>query len=456
MLEVINRSAADAALTFRAQARAERAKLLDTTVTLNAEEIRTIEAASAALEARAAAVAGFTPEREIEAQGGLGDGTQIRAEGTPENPQSQGRSVSHLRRVQALTRSIEDEFGGPNSLILALAKRQIEPLTPRQIQVVQHIRTITAETGGDSGAEFLLPLQQIESIFMQPMEVGGMYQWARRFTVRGRSLRIPYLSQGTGTTNRPMAGGIADVTIVGEGEAKPELEPKILQRLLNIYKWAAYTEIADETLADDMTGELAPTIQNVIGGQIVNTVNEYITIDGDGTDEPLGAFHPNNPSLLVVARETADTVTINDLFNMYAQHIIGPQSAWFIHPSALPSFMKLSLSGNTLVTWMTNLQNKPQMQLLGLPIVMTPLVNVLGDQGDVCLGNGAFYAMALRQALTIQSSIHYRFRNDLTAYRFFMRAGGVPIPDGTYSYKAAASVKEWPLSAFVVLGDPES
>jgi HK97 family phage major capsid protein len=101
------------------------------------------------------------------------------------------------------------------------------------------------------------------------------------------------------------------------------------------------------------------------------------------------------------------------------------------------------------------LTGAPQMQLMGIPVVVTPLVALLGAQGDVCLGNGEFYAMALRQALTVESSIHYRFRNDVTAYRFFARAGGIPIPTAPYSYKrnTTTSANEYNVSPFVVLDD---
>lgn len=448
-----SRAAADAAATFRAQAKAERDKLMDTTLALSADEVRNIEQASLALETRAASVANFTADDEIEDQGGLGDGILDPQARTAPGREESSAHRRHDQRIRTLRANIEDAFGGPNSLILALARQQVEPLNSRQQQIIAELRTITADGSGNSNAEVLLPLQQIESIFSMPNTVGGIYESARRFTVRGRTLRIPYLVQTDATgSNRPMAG-IADVVIVGEAGLKTEFEPKFEQRLLTVYKYAGYTELGDETLADDMTGDLAPTIQTVIGGQIVNKINEDVTMDGTGTSMPMGAFHPNNPSLLKVTRKTINKFTVDDVFNMYARHVLGPDSKWYLHPSVVPQFMALTLAGTTLVTTTTDLRGKPVMMLMGLPIVVTPLMAVLGAQADVALGNAAFYALAVRQALTIESSIHYKFRNDVTAYRFFARAGGIPIPDGTYSYKAATSAKQWEVSPFVVLDD---
>lgn len=451
-VQIKDRSTFDKANGFRAQASELRAKLLDESVPLTKDEMIRIEDEIKSLEYRAAAVAGFTPENEIIDQGGADLLTRNAGHGA-----AQEEDKSYAEQVDSLRKEVRNAFGGPNGMLLALAKRTLIPLNSRQQAVIAKIdalttRTITGGAGNPSGAEYLLPLQQEESIFQIPVEVGGIFSSARRFAVRGRTLRIPYLVQTNGDVNRPMSG-IADVTIVGEAAEKPEFEPKFNQRLLTVYKYAGYTEIADETLSDDMTGELAPTVQNVIGGQIINKVNEDITIDGNGTSQPLGAFNAANPSLFKVTRKTASSFKIEDVFNMYARHVLGPNSAWYMHPSVIPQLMNLSLSGTTLVTFVTGLNGRPQMQLLGLPIIVTPLMAVLGAESDVALGNGAFYAMALRQALTVESSIHYRFRNDITAYRFFARAGGIPIPDGTYSYKAVNSVKQYAVSPFVVLDD---
>jgi HK97 family phage major capsid protein len=456
-VQIKDRATAEKANAYRAKAAELRAKVLDESVQLTKDELLNIESEMKSLEHRASLVAGFTPENEIASQGGEGELV------TRSAPHAEGDETSddYRTQVDAIRKQVRKEFGGPNAMILSLAQRSLRPLNARQAKVIERLealtqRTITGVTGNASNAEVLLPLQQEESIFQVPVEVGGMFQFARRYTVRGRSLRIPYLVQSDATgSSRPMAG-IADVVIVGEGGEKTSFEPKFDQRLLIAYKYAGYTEIGDETLSDDMTGDLAPTVQGVIGGQIINKINEDITFDGTGSSQPLGAFHPNNASMYKVARKTASSFKVEDAFNMYARHVLGPQSAWFIHPSVMPQLMNLSLSGTTLVSFVTNLQGRPQMQLLGLPIIVTPLMAVLGLQGDVALGNGAFYAMALRQALTIESSIHYRFRNDITAYRFFARGGGIPIPTATYSYKAATSVKEYEVSPFVVLDDVEA
>jgi hypothetical protein len=53
--------------------------------------------------------------------------------------------------------------------------------------------------------------------------------------------------------------------------------------------------------------------------------------------------------------------------------------------------------------------------------------------------------------LTVESSIHVKFVQDITTYRFLARGGGIPIPTSTYAYKTSAGVKVDPHSPFVVL-----
>jgi HK97 family phage major capsid protein len=186
----------------------------------------------------------------------------------------------------------------------------------------------------------------------------------------------------------------------------------------------------------------------------MDRVNEYVTAAGSGSSMPLGALHASNGSILVHNRETSMSITSNDVFNMYAKHTFGNgQSVWLINRTALVKLMGLTLGNNTLVTWLPSLTGAPQMALLGLPVYMTDLNSVLGVKGDLALVNGGFYALALRQALSVESSIHYKFRNDLTAYRMVTRFGGIPIPTGTFAYKASGATKIAEHSPFVVLGD---
>ena len=441
-----------AANELREQAHKLRHNLMDPTQSFNAEEVERMTGEIRSLEMRAQAAAEFTPDAEIARQGGDEGLVRVDAQ-APARTEFRGMTDA-MQEVRSIIVNAFPNVGsymraatrGPQNTGEAAALTQVDLMT----------RTITGST---NGGEFLLPLTQVPEIFSVDNTQPGLFQYARRYNVPGRSLRIPYLVQDEGTTtlNRPMAGKIANVTIVGEGSTKPTREPTFGQRLLTMYKYAAITQFGDELLGDDFTGELPAEVTAAVGGQIVNKLNEDITIDGGGTTEPVGALNAANTSLIAVNRASAGTFSAADAFNMYEKHTHGPNSVWMISRRVLSKLFALQTTNNTMVTWLANLRDKPQMLLLGLPVIVTDLLPTLGVKGDVALVNGDYYAMGLRQALTVESSIHVAFVNDVTTYRFVARGGGIPLPTSTYAYKVDGSGnKVDPHSPFVVLDVPAS
>lgn len=436
---------------FKARADALRKELIDPEVKLNQDEIEAKVAEIRAYEKRAALAAEFTPHAEIDRQGG----DELLRKAAPDT----GSDPDDLDYDEIRT-LVRKRFGGPNGYLLALARDgapNAPQMTPAQREahhrVQQFYKRVIVGTDSDpSGGEFLLPLQQEQSIFVADFMQEGLLQRARRYPVRGRTLRIPILDQSNDANTRSWAG-IAAISIVGEAQEKPEREPAFVQRLLTVYKYAAYTELGDEVLADDMTGDLAPTVQRAIGGQMLNEINGAITVDGSGTSQPLAALHSNNAALITVNRDTTSTVMTADIFEMDARHVEGPNSFWLAHVSVKPKLYAMQLSSGSMVTWITNMRDRPVPMLLGKPVVFTHLNAPLSGPGDLALINPDFYALAIRQGVTVESSIHYRFRHDITAYRFFARAGGIPIPTGPYSYKATVGNKDYAVSPFVRLGD---
>ena len=440
-----------AANELREQAHKLRSELMDPTASFTHEEVEKRTADIRALEMRAQAAAEFTADAEIARQGG--DEGLVRMDAGAERQDFAGMKDAQ----DEVRRELAKGFKNVGAYLRAVAKG---PASQKEAETLKRVDLMTRTiTGSTNGGEYLLPLTQVPEIFSTSNAQPGLFQYARRYNVPGRSLRIPYLIQdeGTSTLNRPMAGKIANVTIVGEGSTKPSREPSFGQRVLTMYKYAAITEFGDELLGDDFTGELPSEVTSAVGGQVINKMNEDITIDGTGSSQPLGAFNASNTALLAVARATSNTFSAADAFAMYERHTHGPNSVWMISRRVLAKLFALQTTNNTMVTFLPNLRDAVGLQLLGLPVIVTDLLPTLGQKGDVALVNGDFYAMGLRQALTVESSIHYKFVEDITTYRFVARGGGIPIPTSTFAYKVDSSgnkVDEH--SPFVVLDVPAS
>lgn len=446
---------------FRRQAKVLQDELLDPTKELSQDEVKKKTDGIAALLSRAVAVEGISPEAEVKDQGG----ELLLRQASPENADSDVPEVPFSKRYDALCKGVAAAFGSTKRYIDVMSG--VRAPTTRQAHLMAEIKSlsraaIVGTTSDGSGGEFLLPLQQVAAIFRVDNVQQGILQAARRYPVSGRTLRIPYVKQSDATLDRPMAG-ISAISIIGEGSTKDEYENVFAQRLLTVFKYAAITKMSDEIIEDDLTNELVPTAMAQIGQEVLNQMNFDMTISGGGTTNSVGALHTSaNAALIKVTRQTQNSIVALDAFNMMAQFTAGPNSRWLISRTALAKLWGMTVNNTAFVTFLQNLRDATGQAgpgggtigtLLGYPVVVSDFMNTLGNESDFALVNPDFYAAAIRQQLTVESSIHVEFVKDLTTYRFIARGGGIPIPDGTYSYRASGSTKIAAHSPFVTLDD---
>jgi len=180
---------------LREQAHKLRSELMDASVQFTAEEVEKRTSDIRALEMRAQAAAEFTPDAEIARQGG--DAELTRFDVADKN---EFRNMKDAKGE--MRREVIKSFGSIGSYIRAVAKgaaNNVEAEALRKLDVMT--RTITGST---NGGEFLLPLTQEPDIFSVSNTQVGLFQFAKKYNVPGRTLRIPYLIQdeGTSTLNR--------------------------------------------------------------------------------------------------------------------------------------------------------------------------------------------------------------------------------------------------------------
>jgi HK97 family phage major capsid protein len=454
-----------AAQELRSKAQALRDEILDTSKSMTVDELKQKQDAINGYEQRANAIAEFTADDEVRRQGGTGGLERIDVDAPDGTINGKGKRAlkrgTMASKIEDFAVRAIDAFGDVRKFMrIAVAGQEQLIENDEQRKLIQEAKTLTraiiGTTGDTSGGEYLLPLTQVASIFSLSNVQQGVLQRARTYNVPGRTLRIPYLIQdaaGSTTLDRPAAGMIANVSIVGEGSTKPVREPQFGQRLLTVYKYAAITQASDEILGDDFTGELPQEFVNAVGQQALNKVNEDVTIDGTGSSQPLGALYTSGAHLIKQSRAGSNAIAPADLFGMYSKHTHGPGSVWFASRRTVQQLFAMSLTSASLVTFLRDLNSAPQMQILGYPVILTDILPTLGSEGDIALVNPDFYALALRQALTVESSRDFAFTQDLTTYRFIVRAGGIPMNTGTYAYKysGTTSAKVDEHSPFVVL-----
>jgi len=288
---------------------------------------------------------------------------------------------------------------------------------------VKDLSGASGATGGytipeDFRAQLLRPATPSESLVS-----------ARATEIRttARQVEFPTLDTDTAPVDGSAVYGGVVMTLTGEGVAKTATEPAFGTLNIPVYKLAAYTIASDELLADSAIG-LEDLLITLFRGAMNDRWEDYF-INGSGSGQPLGFAHTNATGTITVSRATSgNDFDLSDALAMKKRLLVRDASkvAWGMHPFLESDLVNLALSGNTLVTYMPNLNDAPPLRLLGYPVVFSEHLADPGDPGDVVLGDFSGYLKVTRQDTTIDTSIHYKFVNDQTTWRVVARAGGKP------------------------------
>lgn len=302
------------------------------------------------------------------------------------------------------------------------------------------------DSGSDGRGDYLVPTVHMSELLRVMGESQQFANRARRIPMARPSVDFPRLAQTDGDDTRPMFS-FAAVTKIGEGVQKPEREPTFEQFTLTAVKYAAYVEASDELLLDSIV-DVPPVLTELLTSAIAYEYDRD-TMRGGGSTEPQGFIGSN--AEYAVNRQASNDVQLADIFNM-EQRLFGDDAVYMYHPSIIPDLY--GLQSNNIIVWNPNLADGVPGTLLGRPLVKTHKLPSLGTKGDFCLVDPSYYLVGDLQRITVANSIHYQFRNDVTAWRALFRAAGAPWPAGTFSHEASGSTKTWEVSPFITLDVP--
>jgi len=103
-------------------------------------------------------------------------------------------------------------------------------------------------------------------------------------------------------------------------------------------------------------------------------------------------------------------------------------AVWLCAPDAIPSLLQLTLGSVSPGMWLTGGQaiDGPPMTLLGRPLYVTEKVPAAGTRGDLLFADFSHYLIGDRQVIQADSSPHFKFSSDKTAYKILERVDGRP------------------------------
>ena len=113
----------------------------------------------------------------------------------------------------------------------------------------------------------------------------------------------------------------------------------------------------------------------------------------------------------------------------------------------LPKLLQMGDGTNNILV--TNAAMQAPMTLLGRPVFVSEKLPYLNTEGDVLLIDRSYYSIVNAGGIMIDSSIHYKFVNNQTTWRFTTHSDGKPCLTAPINLVDGTST----ISPFVALTD---
>jgi HK97 family phage major capsid protein len=293
---------------------------------------------------------------------------------------------------------------------------------------LHRVRNAFSSTVPSEGG-FLIPEVLRSELLAVALEQSVVRQRAR--VIPMESMRVPFPAVDSTSNVSSVYGGVVGYW-TEEGAALTASQAAFSRIVLDAKKLTAYTEVPNELVSDSAISFQAFLDQ--IFPEALNFYEDKAFLKGSGVGEPLGALSDNNNAIVAVPKETsqpAATIVWENIVKMYARMLPGSldRAVWVVSPDTFPELATMALSVGTggSAIWLNNGAAGAPMTILGRPVVVSEKApGVLGTQGDISFVDFGFYLIGDRQVMSAMSSPHFKFSQDLTAYRIIQRVDGRP------------------------------
>lgn len=301
-------------------------------------------------------------------------------------------------------------------------------------------------TGGQRNADKLELVRRVQNAYssFDPASAGFLIPEEFRSDIMGLVLesaivrpRATVIPMGTQTVSIPFVDETTHVGSVyggmvfswtAEGGSISPSEAKFGRIRLEANKLTGGARIPNELMAD------APALTAFLNAKVPQGIAFYednAFLNGDGGMQPLGVY--NSTAMVTVSKETgqaADTLLFDNITKMYARMLPSSlgSAVWLVNQNTIPQLLSLSIAVGTggSALMVANLQDAPNLSILGRPVIVTEKAATIGDLNDIAFVDLSYYLIGDRMNLTMESSEHSRFMSDETEFRVIERADGRP------------------------------
>lgn len=344
---------------------------------------------------------------------------------TPADIVRTGSARNSLHNPRAMGAVLDKEFSNSADFFSTIW-HNADRTADRQAKV-QRVRNAFSSNVPSEGG-FLIPETLRSELLSVSLEMSIVRSRAR--VIPMESLRVPFPAVDSTSNVSSVYGGVVGYW-TEEGAALQSSEAQFSRVVLDAKKLTAYTEVPNELISDSLIS--FQSFLDQIFPEALGFYEDDAFLNGSGVGEPIGALSAGNTAAVTVAKESgqaADTIVWENIVKMYSRMLPGSlaRAVWIIPPNAFPELATMALSVGTggSAIWLNNGVEGPPMTILGRPVIVSEKVPPLGDAGDINFVDFGFYLIGDRQAMSATSSEHYKFGNDMTAYRIIERVDGRP------------------------------
>jgi HK97 family phage major capsid protein len=296
-------------------------------------------------------------------------------------------------------------------------------LAPKLAATRDIMNAFGSQVPGDGG--FLVPEEMRSQLLEWSLESSVVRP--RATIIPMSSLRVP-IPMVDSTTNATSVFGGLIFYWTEEGATLTDTSATFGQVVLDAKKLTGFSGVPNELVAD------APAFNGFIDRVFPQGLAFYedkAFFGGSGVGEPIGFI--NNAAAVSVAKETGQltkTVLWENCAKMYSRMLPSSlaNAVWIVSPDVLSELLTMALSvgtGGSSIFVITGSEAMP-MSILGRPLIVSEKASALGTTGDINFVDLSYYLIGDRQVMTADSSPHYLFGNDKTAFRIIQRVDGRP------------------------------
>lgn len=350
------------------------------------------------------------------------EGEAVRSYNAPTKPELEAAEVQQTQGQPTRFRSF-----GEQMLAVIRAEQPGRAVDPRL-----NTRAVSGMSEGmPSDGGFLVQTDFASELLRRAYETGQLASRCRRIPISGNAngLKINAIDE-ISRADGSRWGGVRAYWTPEAGD-KTNATPSFRQMELSLKKLTGLAYVTDELLSD--ANALESVLMTAFSEEFGFKLDDAI-LNGDGAGKPLGVMA--SPALVSVSKEAgqpADTLQPENIIKMWSRCYNRSRlnAVWFINQDIEPQLFTLGIQvgtgGSTVYMPPGGLSGQPYGTLFGRPVIPVEQCATLGDKGDILLADLSQYVLIEKGGVQSASSIHVRFVNDESVFRFVYRVDGQPI-----------------------------